>query len=267
MSKDKASRVLVVLLGFSLCSGNCSVQRVHTPDAELKKYAEESMGRWIPEIGMLGYDHNDKGVINSNELKKLSVSALEQIKSLVVSEKNLSTIPEINFLPNLKYVDFSNLPNLSNIKAVEGTGIKTLIISNTPVKDISPISNCTSLEEINLINTQIVEIPDLSGLSKVKKIKLNGSQIVSLENINTVPSDFDLYIMQCFNLSDIDALLVARVNTLYIDKAEKTAEGDWVSIEGPGTYDRLEHWFDTHLVDIRAKRPQFQLKFEVDSGE
>ena len=94
----------------------------------------------------------------------------------------------------------------------------------------------------------IVSLPDMSLLNNLNSIQLLATPLQSLQNIDTIPSDFDLWIWECDDLTDIDALRYARVNTLFIDEVN---------------YERLKPWFDKYVDKIKERRPQFNIRLDM----
>lgn len=96
-------------------------------------------------------------------------------------------------------------------------------------------------------------------MTRLSMLRVDSTQIRSLDNIETIPSEFDLNIMQTPELNNIDALLESSI--LYIDSINNTVFGPRT-----GTYERFESWFNEHLDELQTRNPDFRLEFNVPSG-
>jgi hypothetical protein len=215
---------------------------------ELESFAAKTGGKWIEKIGSL--QGSNPAILNQLEL--LTGGASSKIRMLIISQARVEVAPRLDFLSSLKYLQlsFNSLIDVSNLAGLQ---VAYLDLSNNPdLKEIQALRTCTEMEELFLNSTDVEQLPNFSSLNKLRKISVNSTPLRSLSNIETIPTDFDLSIMRCNRLADISALLLARVNTLYIDEKN---------------YERLKPWFDAHTAEIRAKRQKFKLQFQVISGE
>jgi len=240
---------LCVCLAVAVMQSGCAGSQAKSPGEELKEYATNAGGEWISEIGSLQFDN--KGKFDPAKLRKLSQAALSEIKVLILTRLGIEVAPDVSFLPSLKRLSLA-LNKLSDIGAVSGLHLKNIDLSSNPLSDVNSLATCTQLELIGLSGTGIMKLPDLAGLTKLKYIGLTKTPLQSLVNIDKIQNDFDLNLFGCDDLVDIDALSSSHINTLTLDE---------------DNFHRLRPWFDVHMNEIKKKRPQFKVQFQLLSGE
>jgi Leucine-rich repeat (LRR) protein len=244
----KAS-LLYVFLVFACCPRAVAA----TPEEELSTYAARVGARWHPDGMLVG----GKNGLDFQQLRSLSLQALDLIRTIVVArqpatpEAILETVPNLNFLPSLQKLQLMGI-GVERADGVRGLKIKILDLSGNPLTDIPFLGSLRNIEVVGLNGTKIIGLPDLSNLDKLKSLSVAATPINSLANIETVQSDFDLDVWGCDSLIDIDALRLARVDNLTIDE---------------DNFERLRSWFDKHMNDIKSRRPQFKVQFQLLSGE
>ena len=247
MSVDRVLSILCV--AFYLLVAGCARSQPIGAEEELNAYAKSAGGEWISQIGALQFD--ERGTFNPAKLEKLSPAALKLIQVISLSRLSIDVAPDVSFLPNLRRLSLT-LNKLGDIKALSGLPIKRIDLSYNPLVEIGSLAECTQLESIGLAGTRVAELPDLSKLTKLRQLALPGTPLQSLSNLEKINSDFDLNLLGCNRLNDIDALRLSRVKTLTIDE---------------DNFHRLRPWFDAHLSEIKTKRPQFKVQFQLLSGE
>ncbi|MDC7124042.1 MAG: hypothetical protein PQJ46_00645 [Spirochaetales bacterium] len=258
---SKKIRNLFLLMSILLFG--CNEQLKASPEEYLVRYAKLQGGEWIEEIKTL------QGIeLDVKKIKELPSDSLNLIKRLSFKGP-IGKIPDLGFLINLEYL---HLPRrgVTDISNLNGLSINTLILSENPFTDLSPLvgcanlknlelsfskvskfdplSKCISLQSLGLSGNNIGELPDFSLLIDLREIYLIESELKTLNNIETIPNHFDLNIMECENLEDIDALRFSNVDTLFIDEL---------------TYNRFNSWFDAHLEEIKTKNPEFNIRFDM----
>jgi hypothetical protein len=225
------------------------------PKEELSAYAASKGGEWVDEISSL--QGGNASVVE--DLNSLSRDAKKMIKMIAVTATELTSVPDLHFLPSLEKLILSS-NQISNISALVGLRVSLLDLGNNHyLKDITALSLCLDLEDLTLVGTGVEGLPDFSRLSKLKGIGLAATPLRSLHNIDTIPGDFDLNIIDCTKLDNIEALRHARVRTLFIDKGGRV-EGKGMA---EGTYDRFESWFDDHETEIKARQQKFVIRFTM----
>jgi hypothetical protein len=214
-------------------------------EEELKKCAKYLGGEWLSSIKSL------EGIrLEIGSILQLSDNAKDKIKVISVAG-NCEVIPDLTFLKALEYLDVTSC-SVKNITRIEGLLIETLQLSDNPLTAIDALSNCVGLKSVNLSNVITIEyLPELSQLLKLNSIGLSESSIVTLDNIDTVPGSFKLYLLNCEKLVNIDALANSHIKTLIIDKK---------------TYERFGVWFDANLAKLKERNPGFEVLFKMPSG-
>ena len=232
--------IVIVVLAFTVCTK----PQPKNPEEVLKAYATSRGGEWIEEVGVLNGGSADV----LEELGSLPTDSLQQIRGITVTGAEVRKIPDLHRLIALKRLILSS-NQLQEISGLAGLHITYLDLGNNhSLKDIGALSSCAELEYVTLVGTGINRLPDLSALHKLRGLGLTDTALLSLVNIDSIPSDFDLNIMGCQSLQDIGALRSARVNTLFLDRS---------------LYEQFKPWFDEHLDQIKATRPEFNLRFAM----
>ncbi len=234
-----------IFIIFNSCTKENGDNVAKTPDEELTEYAQSSGGKWFSEDNALVYER--MGSLDDIKLKNLSKEAIQRIRKVYLLRIGFTEIPELNFLPKLNYLHLSS-NTITDLSPLEGLNLKVIIISENPFSDLSPLAQMSTLEDATLGTSSIEGLPDLSEWVNIKKLGFSGSTIKSLKNLETIPSNFDLWIWECDQLEDIDALRYARVNTLFIDEKN---------------YERLKPWFDKYFEEIKERRPEFNIRLDM----
>ncbi|MCF6334574.1 MAG: hypothetical protein L3J12_02395 [Spirochaetales bacterium] len=237
--------LLFLAIIISGCTKAAQNSKKMTPVEEMILYAHSTGGKWFSELDELSYSKGD--YFNVNDLKRLSEESLKMIRKVHITRMELKEIPDLYFLPSLTHLDISS-NEISDLSPLEGLNLTDIIISENPYSDITTLAQMSTLEDATLGNSSIEVLPDLSNWKNMKGIGFSGSTIKSLKNLETIPSDFDLWIWECDDLTDIDALRYARVNTLFIDEVN---------------YERLKPWFDKYVEEIKERRPQFNIRLDM----
>lgn len=226
---------------FTLLHAGCVKSHATTPEDELKQFAQATGAQWLTEIRHL------QGNLDINKLRKLSPEALKLIRGISIVQTTIEKAPNLHFLPSLKWLRLS-INKIHDISNLANLPILYLDLSENPLKEVSSVALIRNLELLSIGNTLVVNLPDLSKLTMLKTLDMFSTPLLSLAKIETIRSDFDMNIMGCTELTNIDPLLSARINTLFIDQE---------------TYNRFKPWFDAHLQDIKAKRPAFTIRFTM----
>jgi Leucine-rich repeat (LRR) protein len=238
-------RWISILVAMAIAAIACLKVGADSIDDELSSYAAAHDAKWLVEIHSL----QGGGAATVLDVGTLSQQARNRIEVLNVPDTNLGRIPDLRSLSSLQSVVLLN-NQLVDISSIAGLRIRQLNLSyNQRLRDVRAISKCTELEEIDLVGTGIDELPNMSRLTRLEFLGLIQTPLRSLKNIETIPGDFDLSIMDCSKLSDIDSLRFSKVNTLFIDREE--------------TYYRFRTWFEAHEKALKASRPMFVIRFEL----
>lgn len=247
---NRLNKIKIVSLIFMVSVGCVEAQQdsdsqIINVDDELNTYANTTGGTWHSEIGKLSYFRTSQ--FDGEMLSKLSSKSLNSIDTLLLGYLSLKEIPDLSFLPSLISLNLS-ANEISDLSQLTNLNLEQLNIPENPILDITPISKMQTLRSVDLTLCSIVKLPDLSSWKNLIGLGLIETPIRSLRNLETIPSDFTLNIMNCDQLTDIDSLLDARVTTLFIDELN---------------YERLQPWFDENVEKIKEKRPQFNIRFSA----
>jgi hypothetical protein len=105
----------------------------------------------------------------------------------------------------------------------------------------------------------------MSLMTGLNTLNLLWTNLRSLDNIETIPNPINLYILECTDIEDIDALKYAKLQRLYISGNGRSPVG---GISNKiGLYDIFKDWFDENLPAIRENNPGFELHFSFDDGD
>lgn len=99
---------------------------------------------------------------------------------------------------------FAPLPNRN---------LRTLILGNTGVTDLTGIDHVTSLEILVLSNTRIEDVTPLAGLGRLQELVLSNSPVVSVDPIGHLHHLYTLD-LRCTRVEDVTPL--AECNGLSI---------------------------------------------------
>lgn len=90
---------------------------------------------------------------------------------------------------NIKIISLlsSGVTSLEGMQVFKNYGLEQLLLNNNQVKDISAISELTSLTVLTLGANQIDDISALSGLVKLVTLNLKGNKIKNAEILETLP--------------------------------------------------------------------------------
>jgi len=128
-------------------------------------------GDSIADVDLAGFDGglDIAGTINpmdSGTAYPFNIEALEGLTMLDASDNYIQDISFINSMPNLEYLNVSgNL--IQNLYVVDWTSLpnlKTLILANNPVADLTPLVD-SSVEVLDIVGTNVMDVSYLIGSS------------------------------------------------------------------------------------------------------
>ena len=96
-------------------------------------------------------------------------------------------------------INLSSCSNLKDISPLKNCNIKKIILSYTPIEDVSYISHID-----NIILTGCINIKDFSYLSNVEKLNISSTLI---EDIDCLKNNRILEISKCENIKNINSLV------------------------------------------------------------
>ena len=106
--------------------------------------------------------------------------------------------------------ELSDLSPLSGLKSLE-----FLFLNGTGVSDLSPLSGLQSLQHLNLTGTGVSDLSALSGLKSLQHLDLNGTGVSDLSPLSGLKSLQHLD-LNGTGVSDVSAL--SGIKNLYIDR-------------------------------------------------
>lgn len=109
--------------------------------------------------------------------------------------KNLTSI----IIVNSEVADLAPVSQLENLKNI------TLMGEGGSITDLTPLSNLTKLENLSLSNNKISDLTPLQGLTNLSFLDLNNNNITDLSPISKFSNLFGLYVMNN-KITNIDLL-------------------------------------------------------------
>ena len=94
---------------------------------------------------------------------------------------------------------------------MDSTGSRELDLSHTPISDLSPIVNLTTLQSLNLMNTIISDISPLANLTELHSLNLLGTPDSDLAPVMTLRN---LRSLELGNVEDLELDLLANLRKL-----------------------------------------------------
>ena len=178
--------------------------------------------------------------VDENKDGLLELSELQQTRSLLLWDEEITDISGLEYFTNLEYISLSslNITNeqlkvISKLTKLNELGLRnmdiddisfladldeleSLYISDTEVSDLSALSNMTNLKCLVMSSDKIVDLSPLSGLENLEELSLMDNQIINisplatLKNLRTLDLENNiicdispLYVLQ--NLENLDA--------------------------------------------------------------
>jgi GTPase SAR1 family protein len=119
------------------------------------------------------------------------------LKQLPKELEMLDWLEELNISKNNGLLHLPYLENLANIQR--------LYISETQVRDLSPLSNLKNINVLDISNTHVIELSPLSNLNKLIWLSLNNTKVSDL---------FALSSLNCLNEISINNTQIIDLNPL-----------------------------------------------------
>ena len=239
-----------------------SQEQIDALNAELDAYAERHDGEWLEDIRSLISralrNEIRPGTRMLANLSSLSPQALRRIGSVSVRGFDIPVVPELPDELVLQQLSFAR--TVQDVSELGDVNVACLQLVGANIDSIAPLATNEHVSRLNVAFTQVSALPDMTGMLSLTELHLGGTPIRTLDNIETIPGEFDLFIIRTSELESIDALLESNIRVLYIDSFNNTQHGPRT-----GTYERFESWFDENLEKLQARNPNFQLEFNLPS--
>ncbi len=151
-----------------------------------------------------------------NYLEKLSLCV--HLKKLLLAGTNIYDLSPLQELKNLEILDLGYATQVSNILPIRDLRkLRTLILKETKVEDISAFSNLTNLRYVDLESTQVRNLLPLHRLKNLEYLKLGRTQVSDISYFTGLVNLkwLDLERTQIKDISPLKGLL--RLNALFLN--------------------------------------------------
>ncbi len=114
---------------------------------------------------------------------ELTISDLESIITLSLSNRNLSNLDGIEYLTNIEelYLDNNSLEKVDKLS--RATKLRTLHLQRNLISDISPLADLKGLEELSLNGNRIESLEPLKNLVNLERLYFTENNITDIEAI------------------------------------------------------------------------------------
>ncbi len=110
----------------------------------------------------------------------ITVEAMENLSSINVSNKIITTFEGLQYAKNLKYIYVSNT-TLRELDFFEVfSGLQHFDISNNPISDFSPLVNMKSLVYLNMNSTNFSNMNIVKDLASLNNLQINSTDVKDL---------------------------------------------------------------------------------------
>jgi internalin A len=138
------------------------------------------------------------------------LSNLTGLQSLNLQEcLGVRDLSPLSNLPELQRLDLRECRNLRNFPSLLSTGIQSLELLNTKIRDLSPLASLTGLQRLNLGNTGVRNLSPLSSLIELRSLELSGTRVTNLSPLSsfTKLQRLDLAGTRVMDLSPLSSLI------------------------------------------------------------
>lgn len=158
---------------------------VYTNDLwQIKEFTIPAKAKKYDDIALMAYLEKltaEKAI--GSEIKHFSgLSELTELK-ITASSVSSGDLESIAKLPKLKSLTLSDC-NLSSVGSLSGaSALEYLDLSNNAIRDLKPLSSISTLKELNLGHNALNSLNDLSTLSALEKLDVSYNALSSLDGI------------------------------------------------------------------------------------
>ncbi len=110
-----------------------------------------------------------------------------------------------DYMGNVVSVDLSNSPVRDVTPLAKLTKLEELILDSTQVSDMTPLANLANLEYLNLRNTQVRDVSSLIKLKNLKTLHLAGTPVNNVEPLTALPNIKKLFLNRT-QIKDVTSL-------------------------------------------------------------
>ena len=118
---------------------------------------------------------------------------------------SVRSIEDFRFMPNLDTVVLIN-QRVSDLSPLKGLNIRNLNIFGNDVSDLSPLSECLSLQKLIVNSNPISDLSPLFGLGRLCELNIGATDITTLDGISGLRSLTRLEAHDCLKLEDMSDL-------------------------------------------------------------
>jgi len=163
-------------------------------------------------------------VLSGPGLTDLSPIDSYNIGAVILCEVDIDNLDFLKKSTNFDGVVISIAPALKDISVLHNKRIKTLILSNVAVKDISVLKTIP-LENFSLRSSEIIDISPLGNIKSLRRINLIGCKKVNnISSLAKLPALKELYLMDTMveDLSLLDGMTLDFLSIVNTPAAKKT---------------------------------------------
>ncbi len=241
-----------------------SINQKQNAEKELKDFANRYGGEFSGGIiNALIIGEKDM-FTHLDELSDLCFEELKSISKSSISGSKLQVIPKLDPRLNLNSLHFVGI-GVENIDALAEVRVKWLNLAINPIRTIAALGSNPYIERLSLSGCSYLKnLPNMSGMESLSVLDVQATGIETLNNIDTIPHPFDIYLFDCMEIKDIDSLRRSNVRKLFVDRKGYSVTGGTSDKEG--LYDRFQDWFEKNLPELEQKKG-FELWYRYDKLE
>jgi len=158
-----------------------------------------------------------KNILGKSVIIKSDAEAIEE---LIIEEKDISSISDLKYFPNIKTLKLKEniIKNIDSI--AELTKVETIDLSDNVIRDISALSKLENIKELDISDNRVKSLSDLKGLSSITTLKAASNYITSLDGIEGLTNITELDLSNN-DITDISALAgLTSLVTLNLEETE-----------------------------------------------
>ena len=205
-------------------------ETVYTNDLwQIKEFTIPSGAKKYDDIALMTYLEklNAENAIGSDIRHFSALSELTELK-ITGSSVSSADLVSIAKLPKLKSLTLSDC-DLSSVAALTNAPVlEYLDVSNNAIRDLQPISSLSTLKELNLSHNALNSLSPLSGLSALEKLDVSYNTLTSLDGISGlsllgwIDADHNS-ISQIDRINTLSSLIYLSVNSNKLTSISKVA--------------------------------------------
>ncbi|MCC0784518.1 cell wall-binding repeat-containing protein [Clostridioides sp. ES-S-0108-01] len=189
-------------------------------------------------------EYNDISEINKDIFDLDSFNDLSNLKSIKISNRNISNNNDLNKLVNLTSLELNNT-NITNLKCIKDLkNLEKLYISSNEyaeneinLNEIKEISSLKNLEDLKIENVKLEDLTGIDNLTNLKNLNLDNNNIKNIELLKNLTCNMSLNNNAISDISMLDFNKLKN-NTINISNQKIILEtiqinSDIVKLENP----------------------------------